>query len=583
MRQVCHECKNHTFRCIEPNSTDLGLVVNKDARDFYLCFALNNGGLMKKIFAASLTAISLLATGISPATAASTHSYVPDPFIPTGDSWVEVAENLKNYLVSDDYADLDDELDDYAIGYLPAGSSCFVNNTEVLEGPSLVDDGNDDCFEAVAGEPTPIPIGFPINFGGVVQTGLFLTSNAAVTFEDSDFYDEPLHRVAIDDQDSGISVLGNDLGIYLGGYSEGMAKTVVWTAQTTIAGKAAFIASWENLSSHGDGNLQASVQLVLLNDGNGDFTAWFNYDKFEVSDQGADGGQIYVDLERVVSPGVYRAYSLAGWDELPTPATEGCFEEDEMDVFSADAESTYSGPDFIKVLNFAQKHVSFFTDSTCTTPFVFEEGSRHLVAQVSTEIDYLPIGWFYFTPDGQGGAEVSATEFFYNLSIDTLVDSGSDPLINKSINTSVAGRFVIGMKGGKTTGDNNDPAPVANCAVAPKPRVTSYNTSPDVVGTGVQAALKKYAKKIKRSECKDLKIVVFKTTPYFAASEKRLLSWKWETVIRARSIKSFLKAELRRIDVTDVKIKAVGRGATNQFGLNKGSDRIEVKVRNAVL
>jgi hypothetical protein len=534
---------------------------------------------MKKIFAAILTAISLLAAGLSPATAASTHTYVPDAFNPVGDSWVSVADNLKTYLVADDYQDIDDELDDEAIGFLPEGTSCFVNNTEVLEGPALVNDGNSDCFEAVGGVPTSIPIGFPINFGGVTQTGLFLTTNAAITFTDSDFYDEPLHQVALGDQDSGISVLGNDLGVYVGGYAEGLAKTVVWTAQTTISGRAAFIASWENLSSHGDGNLQASVQLVLLNDGNGDFTAWFNYDKFEVNDQGADALQLYVNLDNLVSPEVYKAYSLAGWSELVSIGTADCFEIDIDDVFSADAESTFLEPDYIKILDYSQRHVSFFSDSACTTPFGFEEGSKHVLGKV-VSYEYLPIGWFYFTPDGEGGADVSATEFFYNLSDDTLVDSGTDPLINKSMNTSVIGRFVIGMRGGKTIGDNNDPAPSESCESIPKPRITSYNTDPDVVGKAVQIALKKYAKKIKKSECSNLKVVVFKTTPYFAASEERLQSWRWETLIRARSVKRFLKAELRRIGVKDVKIKALGRGATNQFGLNKGSDRIEVKARN---
>lgn len=540
---------------------------------------------MKKTFAVSIAALSMVAAGLSPATAASTHSYVPDSFDPSGVSWVNVADNLKTYMVSDDYADFDDELDDNAIGYLPAGSSCFVNNTEVLEGPALVDDGNDECFEAAGAAPTAIPIGFPLNFGGVTQTGLFLTTNGAITFAENDFYDDPLHYVAMNDQDSGISVLGNDLGVYLGGYEAGMAKTVVWTAQTTISGKAAFIASWENLSSHGDESLQASVQLVLLNDGNGDFTAWFNFDKFEVNDQGADAVQLYVNLDNLVNPGIYKAYSLAGWSELPAPETAGCFENEndsDQDVFSADGEENYNDPVYVKVIDIAQRHVSFFADSACATPFVFDEGAQHVLVEVESNFDYLPIGWFYFTPNDEGGADVSATEFFYNINIDTLVDNGTDPLISKSINSSVPGRFIIGMRGGKTTGDTNNPAPVVSCEAIPKPRITSYNTTPDVVGKSVQNALKKYAKKIKQSECSDLKVVVFKTTPYFAASEKRLQSWRWETLIRARSVKVFLKKELRRIGVTDVRIKAIGRGATNQFGLSKGSDRIEVKARNLV-
>lgn len=538
---------------------------------------------MKRIFLTAAAAMSLMAAGLMPATAASTHSYEPTPYTPAGESWVSVAENVKTYHVSSTYDDPNSELDDYAIGYLPSGTSCLINGSEVLEGPALVDDDEDDCWEAATegNGPTPIPIGFNLNFGGVTQSGLYLTTNGAITFSDSDFYDESLHYVALDDQDSGISVLGNDLGVYQGGVTD-KSPTVIWTAQTTINGKKAFVISWENLSSHGDEQLQASVQLVFLNDGNGDFTAWFNYDKFEVDDQGADGPQVYSNLTKPLADGVYKAYSILGWDGATNSGTDNCYEVDLSDggVYSATGEDTFSEPNYVKVIDPATKAISFHDDSACAEPFTFEEGSSHLLGHMDDDyMSYLPIGWFYNTPDGNGGAEVSATDLFYNVPIETLVDSGSDPIINRSINTDVPGRFVIGMKGGKTVGDNNDPA-TPSCVAPKKPTFLNYKDGNNVVGDTVSKALKRYAKAIAKSGCTNINVKVHMLKPFGAGGKGVWKKWENQTLVRARAVKAALKTELAKLGIEDTQIKAVGEGATDKLGYGNDNNRIKLVIND---
>ena len=51
---------------------------------------------------------------------------------------------------------------------------------------------------------------------------------------------------------------------------------------------------------------------------------------------------------------------------------------------------------------------------------------------------------------GAGGEVVDTTELLFNIDTDTLLSTGTDPLVDKSWNTDVPGRFVMGQRGGST-------------------------------------------------------------------------------------------------------------------------------------
>jgi hypothetical protein len=65
------------------------------------------------------------------------------------------------------------------------------------------------------------------------------------------------------------------------------------------------------------------------------------------------------------------------------------------------------------------------------------------------------MGWgLYDLTNGK----ITSTELLHNIDAATLGNSGTDPIINRSWNTTVPGRMVLGQRGGVTLGDPNDPA-----------------------------------------------------------------------------------------------------------------------------
>lgn len=398
-------------------------------------------------------AVTLTVLGVASPAAASTHAVVKNPFTPVGESWVDVPDTDRVWLQHGDDTSVGTELDDNVFSYLPEGTSCILGNGDDLSGPALIDGENDSDCNAVS---TAIPIGFELNFAGKTQSSLYVNSNAAIGFTPSNAYDDPLHESSMDDEVSGFSVLGVDLGVYTAGTSTDIPGTNVWVAQTTVDEKQAFVVSWENLRSHGDEELEASVQLVLLNDGNGDFTAWFNYDSFNVNDEGYSSGAFFVDLRNNPDPGVYKAYDVE-FLTIPGVADElGCIDID-ADVYNKYGDDT-GGPAYARVVDATADTVKLLT-SCGETDEEWAPGAddRYIFSTVSTatydEHDSMPIGWGVWEAQEDGTIEWNATELQYNVDVNTLIDSGSNPLINQSLNTNVIGRYVIGMRAGKTWGD----------------------------------------------------------------------------------------------------------------------------------
>jgi len=97
----------------------------------------------------------------------------------------------------------------------------------------------------------------------------------------------------------------------------------------------------------------------------------------------------------------------------------------------------------------------------------------------STAFSSIASGWSTFNPTSHA---VDATELLLNIPSTDLVNGAADPLINRSLNTTVAGRFVIGQRGGVTV---TDPATLEPAA-APTLAATG---STDAIWLGALALL----------------------------------------------------------------------------------------------
>lgn len=418
---------------------------------------MNTLRLRSTVSGLAVLAVTML--GLATPAAADAHAVVKNPFSPRGESWVSVPEQDRIWLQTSLDASVDEELDDDVFSYLAAGDSCTLNNGDTLTGPALVDGDEDSSCAMASGEgsKTPIPIGFDLNFAGVTRSALYVNSNGAIGFSESNAYDDPLHYSAYDDSVSSLSVLGIDAGVFQAGTGSELPGTNVWVAQTTVNGKQAFVVSWETLRSHGDNELTASAQLVLLNDGNGDFTAWFNYDDFGISDEGYSSGTFFVDLRNSDVPNVYKAYDVEYLTIPGVADANGCIS---LSAYAYDAYlNGVSNPGYARVLD-ADKDLVSLLDSCGETDVNWQpaEGTRYVFSE---EVNYdtysghdsMPIGWSVYEIQEDGTLEWNATELQYNVDLMTLLNDGSNPLINQSLNTDVPGRYVIGMRGGKTWGD----------------------------------------------------------------------------------------------------------------------------------
>lgn len=145
---------------------------------------------------------------------------------------------------------------------------------------------------------TKIPFGFNVNFFGTTYNGGWLNTNGGLTFDaPTSAYNQTLFQIAASQHTTGVFPLAEDLF-----HSIGLSH--LWYAHTTIATKPAFVVSWENYTPCCTRDISggvASFQLVIINQGSGNFDAWFNYDNFSIVRQGYSAFQSYVDLHSGVA------------------------------------------------------------------------------------------------------------------------------------------------------------------------------------------------------------------------------------------------------------------------------------------
>jgi hypothetical protein len=236
----------------------------------------------------------------------------------------------------------------------------------------------------------------------------------------------------------------------------------MWVAQTTIEGHDAVVFSWEkfhNCCNSGATEENMSFQLVLIDAGNGDFNAMFNYDAFDAFDQGYQAPAVMIDIASgTVGSNVFEVLSL---DNVPNTCMEVYVENSYGTVTDSQLDSDLNSTAYFKIDDAADSTISLWTDDTCTTALnmnVAQDTANDLMAYWEIEDDnstYNAIGAGWSTYNQTTG-EVSATEMLQNIDADTMIDGASDPLIEMSWNTDVPGRFVMGQRGGSTVTEQSE-------------------------------------------------------------------------------------------------------------------------------
>lgn len=412
---------------------------------------------LNKLTAAVAAGVMLLA---GPATMASANT-APNAWSPQGESWISVAESSKVYFES-----FGSSYDDYGIYYVGEGITCTYNSITAtgpfLTGQNLsssecVDDQN-TAFDPIdnATRLGSSPFGFNVNFYGTTYTSAWPNTNGGLYFDAPDnSYDALLGALAADAQSSAIFPLAGDL------YYE-PTESNMWVAQTTIEGHDAVVFSWEkfhNCCNSGATEENMSFQLVLIDAGNGDFNAMFNYDAFDAFDQGYQAPAVMIDIASgTVGSNVFEVLSL---DNVPNTCMEVYVENSYGTVTDSQLDSDLNSTAYFKIDDAADSTISLWTDDTCTTALnmnVAQDTANDLMAYWEIEDDnstYNAIGAGWSTYNQTTG-EVSATEMLQNIDADTMIDGASDPLIEMSWNTDVPGRFVMGQRGGSTVTEQSE-------------------------------------------------------------------------------------------------------------------------------
>ena len=410
---------------------------------------------ISRVFAVILlVAISTLL----PATAAIANT-APNPFTPTGSSWVDVPLGERVY-----FENFGSSFDDYAIYYIGAGITC-TSNAITATGPFLtsVDLTDSDCLDGASAPIDPIdtstragstPFGFPINFFGTTYTSAYPNTNGGIFFDNPNSeYDETLAYLASSSGSSAMFPLGADL------YYDAIESNF-WVAQTTVDGLPAVVFSWERFNSCCNPGVSAddmSFQLVLMEVGAGDFNAWFNFASLANFDQGYSAPTALVNLLTGVTVGtnVLVAEDVTGVPGVCTPGYIAELGTATDTTFISDLNTSLS----FTVDDAAARTISVWSDVACTTPInvnLLQNEATDLAAYVQLTDDGLAAyeaiasGWSTYAP---ATGAIEATELLFNINADELENSALNPLITRSLNTTVPGRFVIGQRGGGTVTD----------------------------------------------------------------------------------------------------------------------------------
>ena len=429
-----------------------------------------------------LIGIALGFACLSPTTA--TANTAPNTYVPVGQSWINVPEATKVYL--ENFGDSD--YDDYSVFYVPAGVTCTYNSV-VAVGPFLTarDLDQSQCLDSSSNPIDPIddgtragstPFGNNLNFFGTTYSSAWPNTNGGIYFNaPSTRYDRTMPDLASQAESSVMFPFGADL-YYVSNESN------LWTAQTQIDGKSAVIFSWEKFHNCCNSNTgeDMSFQLVLIDLGNGNFNAYFNYDSVLAFNQGYRAPQFFIDLQTGVT---VNSNVLITDDVLVAPTA--CTEVRSSVVYGTPTDSQISGLNnlFLKQESVSNKTISIWSDSACSAPIdiaaiqnVDQDNYSYLELCFRTSTQYgVAVGWATYNRTNK---KIDWTELLRNQSSSEFLNGAASPLTARSLNTSVPGRFVIGQRGGQTVTDEaavEPPAPVVNTPSDPSPIVAAVQKS----------------------------------------------------------------------------------------------------------
>jgi LPXTG-motif cell wall-anchored protein len=409
----------------------------------------------------ALLTVAIMLTS-SPASFANT---APNAYEPAGESWVDVSESEKVYLEN-----FGSNWDDNSIYYVGNGIECTFQDV-TANGPFLSAYGLDDshCTDSEDSPIDPIgdsdtlgaiPFGFNVNFFGTEYDSAWPNTNGGIFFEAPDSaYDRSMGQLAFEAQSSVMFAFGADLF-----YFEGESN--FWTAQTTVDGKDAVVFSWENFHNcctEESSDEDMSFQIVLINFGAGDFNAYFNYESVNDFSEGYSAESIFIDLATGVSPGSNVFFSEDASFITADTCIEGIWDEDEYFSYGGDMTDSLlfdeleAGDFFFKVNDAENGLVSIWEDEACSEPIdsnlvqdIAVDGHAYLEFS-SDAYRSVAVGWATFDPVN---FELDWTELLRNVDENELENDADSPLVERSLNTSVPGRFVIGQRGGATVVDS---------------------------------------------------------------------------------------------------------------------------------
>jgi hypothetical protein len=393
----------------------------------------------------------------------------PNAYEPVGASWIEVDESDKVYLEN-----FDSSHDDNALYYVGSGIEC-TSNSVTAEGPfvSPLTLGEENCTDSSSDPFDPIdtesrlgaiPFGFTINFFGEDYSDAWPNTNGGIFFQSPDnSFDMPMAQLAYEAQSSVMFALGADLYYY-------KEDSNFWTAQTVVEGKDAVVFAWEdfhNCCSSVEGE-DMSFQMVIINLGDGDFDAYFNYESFSLFNQGYDAESIYVDLETGVTP-ESNIFTTDDAIFASTDCTPGSYNEDLAFGEVTDTNLVDTLEDDFYYKKESDNSVSIWADDACETDEINSNVVQDTDANGFAFIEFsngggdddyssIAVGWATWNPEN---STLDWTELLRNVDTAELENESAEPLVERSLNTEVAGRFVIGQRGGATVTDAASLAPPA--------------------------------------------------------------------------------------------------------------------------
>ena len=526
---------------------------------------------MLKRLSFAILGIAVSFTSLSP-TAASANT-TPNPYASVGQSWINVPEASKVYL--ENFGDTN--YDDYSVYYVPAGITCTYNSRTAV-GPFLTaqDLNQTQCLDGSSNPVDPIdnaarsgatPFGATLNFFGTSYTSAWPNTNGGIYFNaPSSRYDRTMPNLASQASSSVMFPFGADL-YYVSHESN------LWTSQTQIDGKPAVIFAWEKFHNCCNNNAaeDMSFQLVLIDLGNGDFNAYFNYDSVLAFNQGYQSPQFFVDLQT----GVTASSNILVTDDVQYAPTV-CTDAQVANIYGTPTDSQISnvGSLYLKQESLSSKTISIWSDNTCITPInisavqdVAQNNYAYFELNLSTSTEYaVAVGWATYT---QANKKIDWTEILRNQNSASYLNSAISPLITRSLNTTVPGRFVIGQRGGQTVTDEAAVAPAASPANPASPAAST----PAVDATQRSKSLKKTIRFSSGSRVltKSHKSALKKSV---AASGSDA---NYEVTGSAGMLPGVTKAQVTKL----AKLRAnVVKAYLVKLGVNKSNISIEIKITN---